>query len=258
MSTPYTVRAFESWVVRTRKGLRGALLFSVAGPLIYLGAMGSGLGSLVTAENPSVLDGVRYADFIAPGMLAAAAMQTAVGEATWPVLGALKWDKSYHAMLATPLRVVDVFYGHLMLIATRLVLSCVTFALAAVLLGFRSGPLGLLVVPAAAFTGIACAAPIAAWSIGRQNDNSFSILFRVIAIPLFMFSGTFFPIETLPRALEVAVQLTPLWHGVELCRGLFLGTLDAGWAVVHVTYLSVLLVTGLVLGQREYAKALST
>ena len=256
MATPRAVRAFESWVTRTRKGWRGVVVLSICTPLLFLLAMGSGLGSLVDAERS--LDGVAYGDFVAPGMLAVAAMQAAVGEATYPVMGALRWDRSYHAMLATPLEVGDIFFGHLMLIAARLLVGAVGFGAVAALLGHVPSPLGVLALPVAVLTGMAFAAPVAAWAITRRSDNEFSILFRLVVIPLFMFSGTFFPLSQLPRGLEVAAWLTPLWHGVDLCRDLALGDVDGRLAVVHLAYLSALLGVGLVAGRRSFARALRT
>ena len=195
MATPYALRAFEGWLTRTRNSWRSASVFAVAGPLLYLAAMGSGLGSIIGRNEPAALEGLAYGDFVAPGLLAAAAMQTAMSESTWTVMGAVKWDRSYHAMLSSPLSVADVLHGHLLLVATRIALGCVAFAAAAVLLGYHSDPLGLLAVPVAVLTGVAFAAPLMAWSVGRQTNSAFSIVFRVVMMPLFMFSGTFFPLS---------------------------------------------------------------
>jgi lipooligosaccharide transport system permease protein len=256
--TPYTVRAFQGWRARSRGRWRSALAFSVLSPLLFLLAMGSGLGTLVRDSAPDSLGGVDYRDFVAPGLLAASAMQLAVGESTWPVMGALRWDRSYHAMLATPLRVVDVFYGHLLNITMRIAMGVLAFAGAAVMVGLRPDPMGLLAVPAAILTGVAFAAPTAAWAIGRKIDSTFSVFYRIVVIPLFLFSATFFPLTDLPTALRVAIVLTPLWHGVDLCRDLALGELVAGETTVHVAYLVVLTAVGLWAGRRTFAKALAT
>ena len=257
MATPYAVRAFESWLLRGKDRWRSAVLFAVIGPLMFLGAMGSGLGSLVSDHDPRSLDGLGYGDFVAPGLLAASAMQAAVSEATWPVMGAIKWDRSYHAMLASPLPVADIFYGHLMLMVLRLTMGAVAFGVAASALGHGSAGM-LLAVPAAILTGAAFAAPLAAWAVGRESDNAFSMVFRVAIMPMFLFSGTFFPVSSLPAPLEALAVVTPLWHGVELCRGLVLDDLTAGRAALHLAYLLALLTAGLVAGRRTFAKALIT
>lgn len=255
MATPYAVRAFESWLIRGKDRWRSAVTFAVIGPLLFLGAMGSGLGTLVSDHDPTSLGGIPYGDFVAPGLLAASAMQAAVSEATWPVMGAVKWDRSYHAMLASPLPVPDIFYGHLMLMVLRMTMGAVAFGAAAGALGHGTAGM-LLAVPAAILTGAAFAAPLAAWAVGRKGDNAFSMVYRVAIMPMFLFSGTFFPVSSLPAPLEAAAVVTPLWHGVELCRGLVLADLTAARAALHVAYLTALLAVGLVAGRRTYAKAL--
>jgi lipooligosaccharide transport system permease protein len=149
MSTPMAVRSFEYWLVRYRRTWFSGLVVSFASPLLFLVAMGMGLGRLVDAESSSALDGASYAAFIAPGLLAAAAMQTAAGEATWPVLGALKWQRTYYAMLGTPLRPFDVMLGHLAWMATRVLLSAVAFFAVMLLFALPAEPLAVLAVPAA-------------------------------------------------------------------------------------------------------------
>jgi lipooligosaccharide transport system permease protein len=159
-------------------------------------------------------------------------------------------------MLASPLPIADIFLGHLMLMTLRVTLGAVAFGVAAAALGH--GSLGLfLAVPAAVLVGAAFAAPVSAWAVGRQSDSAFSMVFRVAIMPMFLFSGTFFPVSSLPAPLEAAAVVTPLWHGVELCRGLVLDDLSLQRAGVHVGYLVALLTLGLVAGRRTYAKALT-
>ena len=108
------VRAFRFWLVNYRRTWRGSIYSSVLNPVLYLGAMGLGLGTLVDKHGSSSLGGVSYLAFLAPGLLAAAAMQTALGESTYPVLASVKWLKTYQAAAATPLRPADLFRGHLL------------------------------------------------------------------------------------------------------------------------------------------------
>src|SRR5256714_11870279 len=128
MSSP-AVRALQSWGSRYKRTWRGSAVSSVLQPVLFLAAMGLGLGSLGNGAQPGrpALGGVTYLVFLAPALLAAAAMQTAAMESTWPVMAAVKWLKTYDAMLATPLRVRDVLVGHLTWIALRVLMTCSVF-----------------------------------------------------------------------------------------------------------------------------------
>ena len=181
---------------------RGTAISSVVTPVFYLLAFGFGLGRLVdrTTDLP---DGITYLEFVAPGLLAATAMQIATFEGSWPVLSAIKWSRQYHAMLATPLRVVDVLAGHQAFIAFRMVMTSSVYLAAIAAFGAVNSPLGILAIPVTVLVGIAFAAPIAAWGAYTQTDQSFVAIFRFGILPMFLFSGTFFPIERLPGVLEV-------------------------------------------------------
>jgi lipooligosaccharide transport system permease protein len=258
MSVPGTlaVRQFRFWLTDYRRTWRGSVYTSVLVPALYLGAMGIGLGSLVNRHGTAHLGGVSYLTFLAPGLLAAAAMQTGIGECTYPVLGSVKWNRTYQAASASPLRPADIMYGHQLFVAMRLLMNCMVFLAVMAAFGAVRSPDVLLALPAAVLTGLAFATPIEAWAVTRQRDSGFAVIFRFVMIPLFLFSGTFFPITQLPVWVRPVAYLTPLWHGVELCRGLSLGTLTAGDALVHVAYLTVLTVVGLVAGRLTYRRRL--
>lgn len=256
MRAAATERAFEYWLVRYRATWRASLITSVLSPVLFLTAIGVGLGGYVHGGTGRV-DGVRYAVFLAPGLLAATAMQTAVGEATWPVLGAIKWQKSYVAMLATPLTVADVFVGHLLFIAVRLLTVSAVFTAVMAAFGLAQSVGGtLLALVGAALTGLAFAAPIAAYSATQQRDSGFSLLYRLAMIPLFLFSGTFFPVSQLPAAIRPIAWVTPLWHGVTFCRDVSVGRGSAAALALHLGYLVALLAAGVVLGLRSYRRRL--
>jgi lipooligosaccharide transport system permease protein len=252
----FAVRQLRFWLTDYRRTWRGSIYSSLLNPLLYLGAMGLGLGKLVDAHGTAALGGVTYLVFLAPGLLAATGMQTAVGESTYPVYASVKWTRTYLAASASPLRPADVFRGHLLFVTLRLTMNCAIFiAVAAALGAVRSGWI-VAALPVAVLTGLAFAAPIEAWSVGRTKDTSFAVIFRFGMIPMFLFSGVFFPITQLPAWIRPLAYLTPLWHGATLCRALSLGTATLGGALLHVGYLAVWLAAGVAAGHRTYRRRL--
>lgn len=243
-----------------RRTYRGTLVSSFLNPVLFLAAMGVALGSLVDkGAGASRLGGVAYLSFVAPGLLAAFAMQTAAGEATFPVMGGIKWLRTFHGMLATPLGVGDLITGIFLWMSFRISVVAGAYVLVMAAFGVVSAPVGaLLAIPAAVLTGMAFAAPIAAFSATQDNDQGFALIFRMIVMPLFLFSGTFFPVSQLPGALQPVSRLTPLWHGVELCRGLVLGSIDMRSIVGHVTYLVLFVVFGTAVARRTFARRLAS
>src|SRR5207248_7397441 len=164
MSSP-AVRSLQSWAYRYKRTWRGSAVSSVLQPVLFLAAMGLGLGSLVNRGHTTALGGVTYIVFLAPALLAAAAMQTAAIEASWPVVAAVKWLKTYDAMLATPLRIRDILYGHLTWIATRVIISSAIYLVVLAAFGAAKSPEAVFLLPAATLTGLAFAAPIAAYAV---------------------------------------------------------------------------------------------
>jgi lipooligosaccharide transport system permease protein len=239
-----TARSFEYWLRSFTPAWRASLLSSVTGPVLYLAALGVGLGALVDRSDPGALRGVPYLTFVAPGLLAATAMQIAAGEAGQPVRGAVQWTKAYHAMLATPLDVRDVLHGHLLWILLRVGASCAIYAGVMAVFGAFQSPWSPLALPVAVLTGMAFAAPIAAFAVTQDRDLGFAVLSRFVIVPTFMFSGTFFPIDELPDAIELIAYVTPLWHGVELARELCLDEAGVGSALLHVGYLGLWVLAG--------------
>lgn len=250
-------RAFGYWMAQYRRTWRGTSISTVLEPLGFLAAMGLGLGLLVDrGAGTASLPDVGYLDFIAPGLLAATAMQTAAFESTYPVMGAIRWNRQYLGMLATPLRVVDVLAGHLLFVAFRLAITSSVFLVVMVLFGAVDSPWAVLALPVAVLTGLAYAPGIFAFAATLQDNSGFAMLFRFVIMPMFLFSGTFFPVEQLPDWLEPVSWVVPLWHGVDLCRDLALGTPSLGSALVHVGYLLLWAAGGFVLARRSFAKAL--
>jgi len=247
------LRQFDYWVTTYRRTWRGSVVSSFLIPLLFLAAMGLGLGGYVDdSAGPSAL-GVSYLAFIAPGLLATTAMQTGIFESAYPVFGNLKWNKVYYSMIATPLRVVDVLNGHLAYVGFRLTTTCAVFVAVLAAFGVAGSPLGALgALLVAVLVGLACAAPVFGYSAWIKSDSGFAVLFRLGLMPMFLFSGAFFPVSQMPDTVEWLAYLTPVWHGVELCRDFTLGT--AAWwpGVGHVTYLLAWVVGGWLLARRAF------
>ena len=211
---------------------------SMLSPVAYLAGMGLGLGSLIDERNdPSVLGAPSYAAFVAPALAVAANMQTGVGHTAWPLLGALTWDKAFHAMAATPVRIGEIAVGFLAWVGARMLMTGVAFVAFMAIIGAAPSAGVLLVPPVAALAGLAFAAPMAAFTATQETDAAFSPILRFAVIPLFLLGGVFFPIADLPDPLEQVVRITPLWHGVAAARELSLGTADLGITLARVGYL---------------------
>jgi len=251
----YALRSYEFWLTAYRRTWRGSVATSIVNPVFYLGALGIGLGTLVN-QSPTTPGGVPYVDFVAPGVLAATAMQIATTESMWPVLGSIRWTRSYYAMLATPLKIRDIVFGHQAWMATRVVSSCAVYLAVIAAFGAIHSPLAVLALPACFLIGLAFSAPTAAYSATREEDAAFVVVNRFAIIPMFLFSGTFFPVSRLPELLRWIAYVTPSWHGVDLCRSLTLGTATWALSLVHVVYLAAWGLVGLAFALRTYRRRL--
>jgi lipooligosaccharide transport system permease protein len=227
-----------------RRVWRGSLFFSFLQPALFLVAMGVGLGRLVDAAGARLPGDVPFLHFLAPGLLAAACMQTAAFESSFPIAGKMLWRRTYEAIVATPIRIPHIVLGELGWMAMRLLMVATAFTFVLTMAGAARGPLVAAAVPAAVLTGLAFSAPIMAYAATLSSGANFNAVFRFVITPLFLFSGVFFPITRLPPPLRTLAVLTPLYHGVELTRGLTLNTIERGAAVVHVAYLLALFGVG--------------
>ncbi|MFF4270141.1 ABC transporter permease [Streptomyces sp. NPDC001536] len=251
-----TIRALRYWLSVYRQTWQASLYVSVVNPLLYLGALGLGLGTLVDRTGNSPIDGTRYLDFVAPAVLALHAMVTTTGECSFPVYRVIREDSAYRAAVATPLRPRDLLHGHLVFVAMRLTVNAVLFLTVMSALGAVKSPLALLALPAAVLTGLAFAAPIEAWTLAVRDMNALNYIFRFAMTPLMLFSATFSPLSTMPEWLRAVAYATPLWHGVSLCRMLSLGDPRPVTAVANVAYLTVFGLIGVALARRGYERRL--
>lgn len=234
----------------------GTVFSGVLGPLIFLGALGIGVGGMVE-ENVGTVAGLDYLAFVAPGLLVAAAVQNMAGAALWEVMAGRKWIGKYHAAAATPLRPSDVYAGFLVWKGALTAMNAASFLVVAALLGGVPSWWGVLAVPATVLCALAFGAPLAAFSCGQDNDMAFAAIIRLFVLPLFLFSGTFFPLEDLPAAVRPVAWFTPLWHGVELSRGATTGSLGLGPALLHVGFLAGWVAVGGAWGVRVFTRRLA-
>jgi len=254
-SLTLALRPLEFFFAQYRRVWRGTAVTSVVTPVVYLLALGVGLGVFVD-RSTDLPDGISYLEFVAPGLMAATAMQVATFESSWPVLSAIKWDRQYHAMLATPLRVRDILLGHQTFVAARILMTATVYLVVITAFGAVNSPLGILAIPVTVLVGLCFSAPIAAWAAHSETEASFVAIFRFVILPMFLFSGTFFPISGLPAPLEAIAYVTPLWHGVTLCRDLTLGDVELWSALLHLGYLLACVTVGLALARLTYRRRL--
>jgi lipooligosaccharide transport system permease protein len=251
------LRVVEHHVLVYRRTWRGTIFSTFFSPILFLVAMGIGLGTFVDDANPEGIAGVGYLTFLAPGLLVAQAMQTAAFESTYPVMAGIRWLKTYVAMILSPLDAHHVASGQLLWAGLRVAFGAVVFAVVMAAFGAIDPARAALLLPVAVLTGLAFAAPIQAFAATQRNDSAFASLFRFVIMPMFIFSGTFFPISQLPEPLQIVAFLTPLWHAVVLARGIALDVLDPTLAVVNVAYLLAFVVVGLLWSYRAFAQKLA-
>jgi len=245
----------RNWLVYRRLWHR-SLAFGFLQPVLFLTAMGLGIGTLIPSDT-SAFGGVDYVDWLGPGLLAAMAMQTATFESTYPIMNKIMWGRNYEAMLSTPLQIRNIVWGELAWSAFRIGTLATVFFI--VLLAFRipQSPLALLAIPFTILIGLAFSSCLIAFTATQKNDVGFSAVFRFIINPLFLFSGTFFPLTNMPEPLQFVAALTPLFHSVQLVRGSMLGTLEPLTAVVSLTYLLVMFGIGAFLAERNLTRRMA-
>lgn len=250
-------RQFDFWWALYRRTFRGNVVSSFFFPLFNALAMGVLLGGYVKVDPARLEGATSYLAFVVPGLLAGNAMMTGFGDASYPVVGALKWDRTYYAMQASPLRVRDIVNGHLGLMAFRFLVASSVFVLVLAPFGVFATWWGALgAVGVGVFVGLAFALPMYALSARLGEETWFTLLWRVGVMPLFLFSGAFFPLSNLSAPLSALAKLMPLWHGVDLARMLCLDTWDGPQALLHIGYLGALSVVFYLVSVRELERRL--
>jgi lipooligosaccharide transport system permease protein len=225
-------------------------------PLFYLLSIGFGLGALVgTIPGPGG-EPIPYQLFVAPALLASAAMNGAINESTFNFFFKLNYNKTFTAILATPLSAGDIAVGELIWALIRGGLYAIGFMVVLVILGLVVSPWVVLAVPAALLVGFAFGAVGMAATSFMKTWQDFDLI-QLVVLPLFLFSATFYPIETYPETIRVIVQLTPLYQGVDLIRSLTVGAISP-ILLFHTAYLLVVGFAGLFVVSRRLDKLLLT
>ena len=235
-------RRYGSWYVAEHRirGIRGyykTLLFTAIGsPFMYLFALGVGLATLVDRHNG--LGGTSYLVFVAPALIASAAVTAAVEECSYPILTGFKWNPIFFGMNAAPISGAQIVNGIFIAVLARLLPTALIYYIVMLVFGAVPSPLGVLDIPIAVLTGMAFGLVIASYMATVEQDvGQPAFIQRFIVIPLFLFSGTFFPLSQMPIFLQWIGWISPLWHGAELGRVVSYGAVQPGWLIlVHVLY----------------------
>ena len=251
------VRVWESnWAVYKRIWFSNAL-GSVLQPFLYLLGMGVGVGSLIDeSSNADLLDGVSYLAFLAPALIATTAMMTCATEAMWPLMDGFRWTQGFHAVTATPVHPGELMSGVELWLSTRVLIASGAVALVLVLFDETRTWALLLALGFAVLTGLSYALPMAAWTATRDSEASFPAILRFGLIPMFLFAGAFYPVDQLPAWLRPVAYVTPLYHGVELCRDAVLDRLGAGRATMHIGVLLGFIVVAWLMARRTFTNRL--
>lgn len=236
------------WVL-FKRSFRGALVSRFLLPVLFLASMGLGVGSLVDSNSGGV-EGIPYLLYVVPGLVMVTAMTVGVGESTYPVMGFLKWNEFYRAMINTPHRVWDMLVAHWLMIAFNVAIAAGAFTVIAALFGGVRSWWALLGMPVAVLTGMAFSTPLFIVAAKSANDSIYAAVFRLVVTPLMLFSGAFFPIEQLPGWMQPVAWATPLWHGIELGRPAFLGGPVPGLWWLHVGVLVAYVCVGAAISGR--------
>ena len=254
-------RRWGAWYValhrfRVMKSYTGTVVVAgIGNPLIYLYALGVGLATIVDTE----LDGVSYLVFVAPALLASAAITVASEEFTYPIMLGYKWNPTFTGMSASPLRPTQIVDGVVISVAVRMIVNLVLFFALILVFGAAPSPIAFLSILAGLLGGLAFGTVLMAYTSTLEEDTGqLAMVMRFVVLPMTLFSGTFFPLSTFPLWLQWIGWVSPLWHSTELARVFSYGYAEPIWlTVVHVAYLVALIGVGWVWARRIAVRRLS-
>ena len=256
-------RRWGAWYVtehkiRQMRGYAGTLIATAVGtPVLYLFAFGVGLATLITG-NVGPVPGITYIEFVAPALLASAAVLVAMEEYTFGILLGLKWNATYVGMNASPISPRQIVDGVMIFVTLRMLLTTTIYFIVMVLFGAVHSPWAALTIPAGMLGGFGFSLVAAYAATIEEDRGQFAILQRVVILPLTLFSGTVFPLTQLPIFLQWIGWLSPLWHASELGRQFVYGPTEPIWlTIAHVVYLAGLGILGWQLCVRNVTKRLN-
>jgi lipooligosaccharide transport system permease protein len=235
----------------------GIILFeAIINPTLYLVSIGIGVGSLIDANNG--VNGVSYLTFLAPALLASAAIQGSADEVIFPVMEGFKWNRTFFGMRSTTLTAQQISLGVFLAAMARAIVSIVIYWIVLYLFGALESDTAWLAMPAALLAGAAMGAVMLAMAAKIENENYFfTLVGRFIMIPMFLFSGTFYPLTQMPIFLQFFGWISPLWHASELGRYLTYDYPLSGLQLsIHIVVLATMVVIGLFFSARFFAKRL--
>lgn len=228
-------------------------------PFLYIVGLGFGLGMLVDAnQGERGVDGVPYIVFVAPALALAAAMQTAAQENTYGVFGGFKWFPMFLSMGGTPISAAHIVLGFQLSVLVRVLLPLTAFAIVMIVLQLGTVAGALLLIGIGLLLATAFGFAVMSWVSTQTDDRGqLSFIERFVVVPLTLFSGTYFPLETLPLLLQWIGWISPLWHAVELGRSALYGApIEPVMLLVHLGYLVAIAVVCCLLSIRTFAKRL--
>ena len=232
---------------------------AIANPMFYLLSVGIGIGKFVNSHQAKGIDGVKYLVFLAPALLASACIIGASNAVMHPTLEGFKWNKNFFAMNSTPISARQIANGVLLSAVARALFGTIIYYLALLLFGGVNGLHSLWLLPATIFSAAAFAAMMLGFCAAIENsDLLMNIVNRLLIMPLFLFSGTFYSLSTMPKFLQFIGWLSPLWHATEIGRWISYGHHISWQAVtIHFLYMTIMLVVGLFYAHHHFKRRLS-
>ena len=244
--------------LRVARAYAGTFLLNAIGtPLLYMVAMGVGLGSMLDAKGTTV-DGVSYLVFVAPAIMVATSAQSAFGESTYPVMGGFKWQRTYFGPAATPIDPRQIAWGHLVGVALRFTLQALIFWVIMVAFGAAPSGWSWVTIPITVLAALSMAAPMQAYAATLESEGAqFTSIQRFVLMPMFLFAGTFFALDSMPGYLQWIGWISPIWHGSQLARWATYGLVEPAWLVTtHILFLAALVLFGAWSSARTYRRRL--
>ena len=263
--TDTTAVLLPSWYRSRRMVQRNLLVYKHAWtviftgffePVFYLFGIGLGVGALVSS-----VDGISYVSFVAPGLLAASCLNGAMSDGCFNIWFKLHFMKTYDGILATPMRVPDVAFGEMLWAVTRGSIYAGCFLVVLLVIGGITGrpvllsPLAVFAFPAAVLAATSFSALFVCITTFVRKIEDFDVVVGLVVMPMFLFSGTFFPVSRVPLIPRIVIEMLPLYHGTAMLRQLTTGAVDRTF-VLHVAYLVILGATAFALAMRRLERTL--